>query len=543
MQEDRLLEHIDNQPNKSYISWPVLALMDFVTVIGFDDLIYNFQNQGLSVITSWVIMLFLYVIPYTLMVGQLGSTFKDDGGGLSSWVRSTSGEFLGYFTAWTYWAASIPYVVDTANSVVVGLGWAFNGSDALENHLSNSLFALLSLVVFVVFIFVQSRFKHSLEVLSTIGGVAMFGMTVLFVIMTFTSIAMGGHIATQPMNFHAILPKFTFKYFSTVGLLIFAMNGSELVAPFVTRMKKPGRDFPKAMIMLGVMTAFLTIFGSFSLGVFFNAHHLPNDLKMNGSYYAFQALGQHYHVGNFFMYCFAWTQVFYMCALLAVLLDAMTRMLIVDTGNKYMPKFLQKKNDAGLPINGYILTCVLSAFIIGLGIFLPDMNDIFNWLLNLNGIISPGVTCWIFYAFIKMRQGKYHSDYVFIKNNKFALGVGWWMLIVTAVATVLGIAPQDVKQFSDTWWYELVINIIAIIVLIGLGAVMPYVRRREERSKVGEAFTKGQWIAMIAILLVAMIADFYLGGTKLAMRWVYVTIITIIGLVAIVIVGKPEKTA
>lgn len=114
------MENINNQPNKSYITWPVLALMDFVTVIGFDDLIYNFQNQGLSVITSWIIMLFCYVIPYSLMVGQLGSSFKDDGGGLSSWVRGTSGEFLGYFTAWTYWAASIPYVVDTANSIVVG---------------------------------------------------------------------------------------------------------------------------------------------------------------------------------------------------------------------------------------------------------------------------------------------------------------------------------------------------------------------------------------------------------------------------------------
>lgn len=52
------------EPNKKYISWPVLALMDFVTVIGFDDLAYNFQSQGMGVITSWVIMLFLYVLPY-----------------------------------------------------------------------------------------------------------------------------------------------------------------------------------------------------------------------------------------------------------------------------------------------------------------------------------------------------------------------------------------------------------------------------------------------------------------------------------------------
>lgn len=103
---------------------------------------------------------------------------------------------------------------------------------------------------------------------------------------------------------------------------------------------------------------------------------------MNGSYYAFSALGKQFGVGNLFMYIYAWTSVLYMCALLAVLLDAMTRMLISDTGEKYMPKFLRKTNKDGLPINGYLLTCGLSAFIMLLGVFLHEMNDIFNWLLN-----------------------------------------------------------------------------------------------------------------------------------------------------------------
>lgn len=108
------------------ITWPFLALMALCTVIGLDDIMYNFQNQGMPVITSWIIMCLLYVTPYSLMVGQLGSTFDKEGGGLSSWVRGTDGEFLGYFTAWTYWAASIPYAVDSANKIIVDLGCNWN---------------------------------------------------------------------------------------------------------------------------------------------------------------------------------------------------------------------------------------------------------------------------------------------------------------------------------------------------------------------------------------------------------------------------------
>ncbi|KRL98490.1 amino acid permease [Liquorilactobacillus satsumensis DSM 16230 = JCM 12392] len=500
--------------SKYFISWPVLALMSFVTVIGFDDLIYNFKNQGMGVITSWVLMLFLYVIPYSLMVGQLGSIFSKEGGGLSSWIRGTNGEFLGYFTAWTYWAASIPYVVDTANSVVVGLGWALNGNNKFQETMSNSHFAFWTLLVFVFFVVIQSRFKHSLELLSSLGGIAMFGMTVLFVMMALGSLAVGGKIATQPFNLGAIIPKFDLKYLTTLGLLIYAVNGCELIAPFVTKMKHPQREFPKSMIMLVVMTAFLTIFGSFSLGIFFNAHHLPYDLKMNGSYYAFQALGRQYHVGNLFMYLFAWTEVIYLAALLAVLLDAMTRMLISDTGEKFMPRFLRRTNHAGLPINGYLLTCLLSGFILFLGVFLPNMNDIFNWLLNLNGIISPGVTCWIFYAFMRVRKNSavYPAAYVFIKNDRLAWWIGLWALTVTAVATVFGIAPQDVPAFSKLWWHELLINLIAIGVLIGLGMLLPLITKREKRD--GEAFSRSQWIGMTVIVLTTLIAMLYIGGSQ-----------------------------
>src|SRR5699024_12813492 len=65
---------------------------------------------------------------------------------LSSWVRGTDGEFLGYFTAWTYWAASIPYAVDSANEIIVDLGWAVTGTKDFQDKIPTSLFAILTFV-------------------------------------------------------------------------------------------------------------------------------------------------------------------------------------------------------------------------------------------------------------------------------------------------------------------------------------------------------------------------------------------------------------
>lgn len=528
------------------ITWPVLTLMALCTVIGLDDIMYNFQNQGMPVITSWIIMCLLYVTPYSLMVGQLGSTFSEEGGGLSSWVRGTDGEFLGYFTAWTYWAASIPYAVDSANEIIVDLGWALTGSKGFQDKIPTTMFAALTFVVFIVFIIVEHHFANSMEFLSSIGGGLMVIMTVLFVFLAFVGLAKsGGHMATQPFTWHTIIPKFDLHYWSTVGMLIYAMNGCELVAPYVTKMKKPKSDFPKAMITLAIMTAFLTILGSFALGIYFDAYHIPNDLKMNGAYYVFDMVGKQFGMGKFLLYLWAWTSLLFNCALVAVLLDAMTRMLISDTGDKYMPKFLRKKDKNGLPINGYILTVALSSFIMILGIFLPDMNDIFNWLLNLNSIVSPGVTCWIFYSFMRVRKNskKYPSKYVYIKNDKLAWLVGLALLVVTAVATILGFAPQDVKQGSGLWWYELIINIVAVIVLIGLGAILPGIRRREEEY--GIAFDKSQWIWMGILIIGSIILDVWLGSTKIPMRITMIIVETILALIITWLVGrrKPQGAA
>ena len=472
---------------------------------------------------------------------HLGSVFNKEGGGLSSWVRATDGEFLGYFTAWTYWAASIPYVVDTANCLLVDVGWGLTGTDEFENpkFLSTAMFTAITFAIFIVLTLVEHKFSDSMEVLSNIGGWAMFIMTILFVLLAFAGLAKSGGKTATPFTWKTIVPKFDLKYFSTVGMLIYAVNGSELVAPYVTRMKDPKREFPKAMIALAVMTCFLTIFGSIALGIYIDANHMPNDLKMNGEYYVFGAMGKQFGVGNLLVYIYAWSSFFYNVALLSVLLDAMTRMLISDTGDKYMPKFLKKTNKDGLPINGYILTVFLSGFIMVLGIFLPDMNDIFNWLLNLNGIISPAVTCWIFYSFMKVRgknSKKYPSVYRYIKNDTFAWWVGFALLAVTAVATVLGFMPQDVKQGTWVWWYELSINIIACVVLIGLGGIFPGIRRREEEY--GIAFDKTQWIWMIVLVLGSITFDVWLGGTKLAARVWIIAIEAVVALLLVWLIGR-----
>src|SRR5699024_12157885 len=115
-------------------------------------------------------------------------------------------------------------------------------------------------------------FTNEMEFLSKFSGGLMIIMVILFVILAFFGLVnSGGHMATKNFGFHSIVPNFNLRYCPTVGMLIYAMNGCELVAPYVTKMKKPKNDFPKAMIALAVITDFLTILGFFVFVIYLYA--------------------------------------------------------------------------------------------------------------------------------------------------------------------------------------------------------------------------------------------------------------------------------
>ena len=105
------------------LRWYNLAMMAFVSVWGFGNVVNNFANQGLTVVVSWVLIIGLYFVPYALMVGELGSVFKDSKGGVSSWIRGTFGTTLAYFSGWTYWVVHIPYLAQKPQAALIALGW------------------------------------------------------------------------------------------------------------------------------------------------------------------------------------------------------------------------------------------------------------------------------------------------------------------------------------------------------------------------------------------------------------------------------------
>ena len=462
---------MDDQAKK--IRWYNLALMAFVSVWGFGNVVNNFANQGLTVIVSWVLIIALYFVPYALMVGELGSTFKDSNGGVSSWIRQTMGPTLAYFAGWTYWVVHVPYLAQKPQSVLIAIGWTFQQNGNLVNDMKPIVVQLIALAIFLAFLWIASRGVTSLKKIGTVAGISVFVMSMLYIVLMVTAPAIRGITpATTDITFKTIMPEFNFAYFTTLSMLVFAVGGCEKISPYVNSMNKPSKEFPKGMIVLAIMVAISALLGSVAMGMMFDANNIPKDLMMNGQYYAFQTLGEYYGVGNFFLVIYALSNVLAQVSALVFSIDAPLKILLGDADKKFIPDGLTKVNKHGAPINGYLMTAVLVGILIivpALGI--GDMNSLFKWLLKLNSVVMPLRYLWVFLAFVMVKKAtdKFHSDYKFLKNDKLAIGVGVWCFVFTAFACIMGMFPTGIETFTKDWWFQITLNVATPFVLVGLG--------------------------------------------------------------------------
>ena len=210
------------------ILWYSLAFMAFSTVWAFGNVINGFSEYGgLKAIISWVIIFAIYFVPYALMVGELGSAFKDAGGGVSSWVHETIGPKVAYFAGWTYWVVHMPYISQKPNASFIAASWAIFRDNRISS-VNTKVLQIACLVLFLFAIWVASRGINVLKKLSTLAGSTMFIMSLLFIVMMMAAPAItNANVLDIDWSMKTFMPSFDMKFLLNLSILVFAVGGAQ----------------------------------------------------------------------------------------------------------------------------------------------------------------------------------------------------------------------------------------------------------------------------------------------------------------------------
>ena len=468
------------------INWKLLAFMAFSTVWGFGNVVNGFVwFNGIQVIFSWIFMFALYFVPYALMVGELGSAFKNAGGGVSSWIRETMGTKLAYYAGWTYWACHITYIASKPSGGLKALSWVIFRSAELYDRLPSIYIQLITFALLLLFCYVASRGLNPLKKMATLAGSSMFIMSLLYILMMFAAPVINPKADYVSLDFSLknLIPNFRLEYFTSLSILVFAVGGCEKISPYVNKVENPSKGFPKGMIALAIMVVVCAMLGTIAMGMMFDptvinaSEESFNSYAANGAYWAFQRLGEYYGIGDTLLVIYALCNMIGQFAVLIMSIDAPLRMLLDNEDTKqFIPKKLLKQNDVGAYTNGIIMVAVLSGSIILVQSFVPGAAAVLKQLTKLNSVCMPLRYLWVFAAYIALRKAgdKFHPEYRFVMNNAVALAFGVWCFQITAVSCLLGMHSKDT--------FTMALNVITPLVLSVLGIIMPLLAKREARA-------------------------------------------------------------
>lgn len=461
-------------------------MMAFSTVWGFGNVVNGFVYfNGIQVIISWIFMFALYFIPYALMVGELGSAFKSESGGVSSWIHETLGSKVAYYAGWTYFACHITYIASKGSGSLKALSWlVFHDAETYDSF-PTIYVQLATLAVFLIGCFVASLGLNPLKKLLTLAGTCMFVMSLLYIVMMVAAPAINPQAEYVTMDFSLknLIPDFNLGYFTSLSVLVFAVGGCEKISPYVNKVENPSKGFPKGIIAMAGMVVVCAVLGTVAMGKMFDpavinsSEEAFNSYAANGAYWAFEKVGEYYHVGSLFLMIYALCNLISQFAILILSIDAPLRMLLDNEHTKqYIPSGMLKKNKHGVYINGILLVVILSGAIIIAQMAFPGAAAVLQQLTKLNSVCMPMRYLWVFAAYLGLRKAmdKFPAEYRFVKNQGVAKFFGAWCFAITAVCCFMGMYSTDHYTFA--------MNVITPVVLTALGIILPQIAKREQKK-------------------------------------------------------------
>ena len=343
-----------------------------------------------------------------------------------------------------------------------------------------------TLIVFLIGCYVASRGLNPLKKMLTVAGTTTFVMSLLYIVMMFAAPAINpaAEYTHADFSFRNMIPQFNLGYVTSISILVFAVGRCEKISPYVNKVENPSKGFPKGMIALAGMVVICAILGTLAMRRMFDpavinsSEETFNTYVANGSYWAFQKLGQYYHVGDTFLIIYALCNVISQFSILVLSIDAPLRMLLDNENTKqFIPSALRKKNKYGVYSNGIKMVVVLSGAIILVQSFVPGAAAVLRQLTKLNSVCMPMRYLWVFVAYVALRGAidRIPAEYRFVKNQAVAKFFGIWCFLVTAASCILGMYDKNPFTFA--------LNVITPIVLVALGLILPEIAKREQKNK------------------------------------------------------------
>lgn len=106
-----------------------LILMIFTSVFGFANMPRPFYLMGYGAIPWFILGGITYFIPFAFMMAEYGSAFKDEKGGIYSWMEKSVGPKFAFVGVFMWHASYVVWMINICSTIWIPLSNTIFGVD------------------------------------------------------------------------------------------------------------------------------------------------------------------------------------------------------------------------------------------------------------------------------------------------------------------------------------------------------------------------------------------------------------------------------
>ncbi|MBC8589855.1 glutamate/gamma-aminobutyrate family transporter YjeM [Lachnospiraceae bacterium NSJ-29] len=468
--------------------------MIFTSVFGFANMPRSFYLMGYGAIPWYIISSITFFIPFAFMMAEYGAAFKDEKGGIYSWMSNSKGPKFAFIGTLMWYASYIIWMVNVGSGIWVVVSNALFGKDLTHTW---SLFGLSSTetigilaILWIGFVtFISTKGLDKIKKITSVGGTA---VALLNLVLLFGGISIliknGGRLAQPLSSVNDFITSPNPDYQSPLSVLsfivfaIFAFGGTEVAGGLVNETEDAEKNFPKGLTFAAIIIAIGYAIGIFFMGIFTNFSSLNGEgvhisnvayMIMNNLGFEFgQAFGFSHEVsisiGNWVARYVGISMLLALTGAFFTLTYSPLSQIIGGTPKELWPKKITKMED-GIPKYGMFIQAIIVITMIFLVSFGGDAaSEFFEKLVIMTNVAMTLPYMFVAWAFIDFKKNKnIKKPFVIYKSEKSGIIAAIVVTFTVGFANFFTIIePALHGNLSNTIWSiagPLFFTIVALI--------------------------------------------------------------------------------
>jgi amino acid transporter len=263
-----------------------LILMIFTSVYGFNNIPRSFYKMGYAAIPWYILSGITFFVPFAFMVTEFGSAFKNEKGGIYSWMAKSVGAKFAFVGTFMWYTSYVIWMVNVSSGIWVPISNGIFGKDTTQTWAMFGIkgltgpktLGIMGIILFLLITFVSTKGLDKIKKVTSVGGTAIILINIVVWLGAIAIFfATGGHLAQPIEGLKSFTQSPNPKYLGNpimslafVVYALFAYGGIEAVGGLVDETENPEKTFPKGVIIAAAVVSVGYSLGILFIGVFTN---------------------------------------------------------------------------------------------------------------------------------------------------------------------------------------------------------------------------------------------------------------------------------